>query len=272
MKQNRLTKEYIRDYWNKRLPQRWYSNKEYGTLPYWNEVSEKRYTIYYPYLKWEAEFYEHKGEKILEIGVGVGTDTLEYGKGGAEVTGIDLTENAINITSERFIKNGLAGTFLVSDVENLPFENNTFDLVFCFGVLHHTPNIDKSLYEIQRVLKPSGKAIIMLYANGWKHYIIRLFYHGILKGELLRMNKQEVINKNSEVEGNSPLTKVYSKGQIYELFKKWDHIELRRYRMGGFFDYPHYGMRMLPWPIRWMAKKFKLEKVFGENWLIKAYK
>jgi ubiquinone/menaquinone biosynthesis C-methylase UbiE len=268
----KISKLDIENYWNSRLPQRWYSKEEYGTRKYWDEITEKRYSIYYPYLKWEAEFDKHKNETILEIGIGVGTDTLEYGKGGAKIIGIDLTKNAIKITKERFKQNNLKGIFKVGDAENLPFDDETVDLVFCFGVLHHTTNIELALIEIKRVLKPNGKAIIMLYANGWKHYIIRILYHGIIRGELLRMDKQEVINKNSEVEGNSPLTKVYSKRQIYRLFKNWKIKELKRYRMGGFFDYPHYGMKMIPKPIRWMARIFKLEKVFGENWLIKVIK
>jgi len=267
-----INKETIKNYWNTRLPQRWYSDKEYGTKEYWKEVTDKRYNTYYSYLPKVAEFYIHNKEKVLEIGVGVGTDCLQYAKGGAIVTGIDLTDNAITTVKKRFEQNKLTGEFKVDDAENLSFDDNTFDLVYCFGVLHHTPDTKKCLKEIRRVLKPNGKAIIMLYAKGWKHYVIRLFYNGLLRGQLFKMSKQEVINKNSEVEGNSPLTKVYSKKQIKKLFGDWKPNSIKRYRMGAFFDYSHYGRRMLPRPIRWLAKKLKLEKIFGENWIIKVVK
>ena len=268
-----VTKKKIKEYWTNRLPQRWYSKKDYGTEEYWDEVSKKRYSIYYSYLPTIAEFNDHKGEKLLEIGVGVGTDALEYGKGGANVTGIDLTETAIEITKNRFKQKNLKGIFKTDDAENLSFSDNMFDIVYCFGILHHTPNTKKSINEIRRVLKPGGKAIIMLYAKGWKHYCIRLFYNGLLKGQLFKMSKQEVINKNSEVEGNSPLTKVYSRKEIEELFgKKWQHIDIKRYRMGAFFEYSHYGRPMLPKPIRWLSCKLKLERLFGENWIIKVIK
>lgn len=265
-----VTKDIIQDYWKGRLPQRWYSKKEYGTKEYWDEVTEKRYLIYYPYLKWEAEFGKHKGEHVLEIGIGVGTDTIQYAKGGAIITGIDLVQSAIDETKKRFEQEELNGTFMVDDAEHLQFDDDTFDFVFCFGILHHTPKTKESINEIKRVLRPGGKAVIMLYAKGWKHYVIRLFYHGLIKGEFFKMSKQEVINKNTEVEGGSPLTKVYSKRGIKKLFTGWSGMKIKRYRMGAFFDYSHYGMKMLPRPIRWLARVLKLERLMGENWIIKV--
>lgn len=265
-----INKQIIRNYWETRLPQRWYSNKEYGTKEYWDEISDKRYNLYYPFFKKIMGFNDFRGKKLLEIGIGVGTDILEYAKGGAIVTGVDLTQSAVDTVTERFKLYRMEGVFKIGDAENLPFDDNTFDIVISWGVLHHTPNTEKCIEEVERVLKKSGESIILLYAKGWKHYAIRMFYHGIMRGELFRMSAQEVTNKYSEVEGNSPLTKVYNKKQIKKLFLGWNEVNIYRYRLGPYFEYPHYGKPMLPKPIRYMAKVLRLEKILGESWVIKA--
>lgn len=263
-----VTKNTIKAYWETKLPQQWYSNNQNGTEKYWDEITAKRYSIYYPYLKEEAEFYDHLNQNVLEIGIGVGTDALEYAKGNANVTGIDLTQNAIDITSERFKQKGLKGSFMLGDAEDLQFKDDTFDLVFSFGVLHHTPNTRIALTEIRRVLKPDGKAIIMLYAKGWKHYLVKILYHGILHRELSKMTKQEFINKYSETDGDSPLSKVYSKSEVEDLFTGWNSVSIRRHKVGIY----KWGAPYTTILTELINRIFKIERVIGENWLIKAIK
>lgn len=266
-------KETIKQYWEINPPQIWYSDKKPLSNEWFNEIEYKRYNVYYSYLPQVAEFENHSGEKVLEIGVGVGTDILQYAKNKSEVYGVDLSRNSVEITRLNLKRLGLEAKFLdVADAESLPFADNTFDLIFSFGVLHHTPNTEKAIAEIRRVLRPEGKAIIMLYAVGWKHFFKRIILRGILFGEFLRMGYQKTINKNTEVQGNSPLTKVYTKNSVKKLFKEFGEVEISKERLGEYFDYAPYKTKKLPGFISNIVYLFTLERLFGENWIIKAVK
>ena len=264
----------VQNYWKgKNIPQQWYSDKEPLTLQWFNEIRKKRYNLYYEYLKEEAEFQYHAGEKILEIGVGIGTDLAEFALNGANVTGIDLGEDQVNLTKLNFtLRNLPYEQISQGNAEGLDFEDGTFDLVYSFGVLHHTPDTQKAINEIQRVLKDDGQAIIMLYAKGFKHYIKRCFIHGILLGKLFKngFSWKKVYNEVSEVHGDSPKTEVYSKSEIKRMFSNFNQIEIKKKRLGEFIEYPPYRTFVLPKCIKNFFIFFGFEYFFGENWLIKA--
>lgn len=275
MKKQDIKKEDIKNYWEDKAPQTWYSNKNIkeNVLSYFNEIAYKRYHTYYSYIPSIAEFNYHPGEKVLDIGVGVGTDIVSYAKNGSIVSGIDLTENAIEVTKRHLeLFNLKAEKLLVSDAENLPFDDNYFDLVYSFGVLHHTPNTDKAVEEALRVLKPGGKFIIMLYARGWKHYFKRLFISGLLRGQLFKYGYEKTVSKNTEVKGNSPLTYILKKKDIKKIFKNAENVSIKRYRLGEFFDYAPYNTSILPGFITKFFYFFGLESILGENFIIKGFK
>ncbi len=122
-------------------------------------------------------FAESKGKKVLEIGCGNGADGSMFAAAGAEYTGVDLTETAVNASREHFELSGLKGNFQTENAEQLSFSNNSFDRIYSHGVLHHSPHPEVAFKEVYRVLKPSGKAIIMLYhKNSFNYYIRVMFY------------------------------------------------------------------------------------------------
>jgi|SRR3989344_1935970 len=256
-------KPLIRQYWDRKQPSKWYSKKEYGTKEYYDEVEQKRYSYFYPYIPKIAEFNEHRGQKVLEIGIGMGTDFKQFVKGGAICYGIDLPQGSIDETRSHLEAYGLKAEFLKAmDAEILDFPDNFFDLVYSFGVLHHTPETQKTIDEVLRVLKPGGKAIIMLYSKSWQHYIIRVGLAGILQGELRKMSMQELINKYSEAYGFSPLTKLYSRKEIKSMFSKFRNTDISHY---------HY---RVPYPngIRQKIMSLRQRKYLMGNWIIKAIK
>ena len=181
--------EDVKNYWkDKNIPQQWYSNKDKLSIQFFNELSYQRFEVYYPYLKNFAEFKYHRGEKVLEIGCGAGTDAIEYALNNSKVSCIDLGEDQVELTKINFKARNLDyDEIKIGNAENLQFEDAKFDLVYSFGVLHHTPNIQKAADEIHRVLKDDGVALIMLYSRGWKHYVKRCFVHGILKVKYLNI-------------------------------------------------------------------------------------
>ena len=272
----KLSIKQIRQYWSgKKVPQQWYSNKTPLTLQWFNDISKKRYSVYYSYLKVFCEFNNHFEEKILEIGCGIGTDAVEYAKNGADVTAIDLGEDQVNLTRLNFeLRNLKYDEISAGNCENLKFNDESFDLVYCFGVLHHTLNISKGVSEIKRVLKKDGEAIIMLYSRGWKHYIKRCFINGIVKGKIFKYNFdwQKVYNEVSEVYGGSPQTLVLTKKQVLNLFEEFNIISVEKDRLGEFFDYKPYNTSMFFKFISRLFYFFSLEKLVGENWKIKVSK
>ena len=261
----------IKNYWETRTPGIKHSYAEPGTKEFLDELELKRYTRHYAYLLETAEFDQYKGKEVLEIGCGMGIDLLQYAKGGANVTGIDLTEKAIQNSKAHFSHRKMHGTFLTMNSEKLEFSDNTFDLVYSFGVLHHTQDTQKAIDEVYRVLKPNGKAIIMLYHKGFRYYFkIHLFY-GLLKGEYLKYGTKDLVNKRTEEFFYSPITRVYSRKEAKALFKSFSLIESADsyriddniYIFGNFFQLSNY----LPKSIR----RF-LEQRIGWNILIKTIK
>jgi ubiquinone/menaquinone biosynthesis C-methylase UbiE len=119
-------------------------------------------------------FAEAKGKKVLEIGTGNGADGVMFASNGAHYTGVDLTEAALAATRRHFAVMGLPGTFQRENAEQLSFPDESFDWVFSHGVLHHTPNTQTAIDEVHRVLKPGGRAIIMLYHKHSFNYYVRI--------------------------------------------------------------------------------------------------
>jgi len=199
-----------------------------GTREFFGAVERNRYTEYAPWMPSVMGFDQYGGASLLEIGCGMGSDLLQFARGGAFCTGIDLTPRSIEITRHRFTLFGYPGSFMISDGEQLPFQPNAFDVVYSNGVLHHTPNTAGAIREIHRVLRPGGIAKVMLYhrnsLNYWVEIVLR---RGILGGEYLRGRSSEDIMSRviefSEHEAR-PLVKVYSRKQARALFAKFEHV------------------------------------------------
>jgi SAM-dependent methyltransferase len=113
------------------------------------------------YLPLLVDFAGYRGQKLLDVGCGLGNDLARFAQGGAVVTGVDLTPRAIELASANFAQRGLKGDFQVMNGEALGFPDASFDVVYCHTVLHFTPDPERMVREIHRVLKPGGLAILM---------------------------------------------------------------------------------------------------------------
>ena len=134
---------------------------------------EHRYRALW-YIPRLVPFNEASGKSLLEIGCGNGADGVMFASHGAQYTGVDLTQTAVDATREHFQVLGLEGRFQTEDAERLSFPDASFDVVYSLGVLHHTPNTRRAIEEVYRVLKPNGKAIIMLYHKTSFNYYLRI--------------------------------------------------------------------------------------------------
>ena len=172
----------------------------------------KRYELE-PYIIGFAKFPSSKGKHVLEIGVGLGADHQQFAQAGAVLWGVDLTERAVGRTAERFRHLGLVSDLRVGDAERLPFANEVFDVVYSWGVIHHSPNTPSAVAEIYRVLRPGGVARVMIY-NYWSVIGMVLW----LRYALLRGRPWHSLTKIYNRHLESPGTKAYTPAEARALF------------------------------------------------------
>ena len=216
-------KSHVREFWQRSPCGATDANRaREGTLEFFEEVEKQRYTGD-DFMFEVVGFDQWKGKKILEVGCGLGTDLLQFAKGGAEVYAVDLTEKATELARKRLDLYGLDGSVSISDSENLPFQTDSFDLVYSWGVIHHTPNTEAAAREIMRVCKPGGHVLVMLYHRRSILAFQAWLIYGLLRGQPFQ-SASRIIAQRVE----SPGTKVYTPKEGRELFRGLRSIRIRR--------------------------------------------
>jgi len=159
-------------------------------------------------------YEEYKKGRVLEIGCGLGTMLMNWAKVGADCTGVDLNPTSVEQTQKRFKIHGLNGTVRLEDANHLPFRDNEFDYVYSWGVLHHSPNLEISIKELFRVLKPGGGFGIMLYnRHSLQQWYMTDFVEGFIHNESQWLSPLELNSRYGDghrEEGNPhtwPITK-----------------------------------------------------------------
>lgn len=163
-----------------------------------------------------ARFDDTRAKKVLEIGVGLGADHQRFAEAGADLYGIDLTERAVQYTKSRLSAFGLSSSLNTGDAEHLSFPNNFFDLVYSWGVLHHSPDTEAAVNEVYRVLKPGGEARIMIY-HRWSVVGFMLWVrYALLRGRPW-ISLTEIYASHLE----SPGTKAFTTREARRLFSSF---------------------------------------------------
>jgi ubiquinone/menaquinone biosynthesis C-methylase UbiE len=213
-------KQAVKDFWNEASCGEELYLKGDDERQAFNNQAEKRYQLE-PYIIPFAGFDASKAKKVLEVGVGLGADHQRFAASGANLFGIDITERAITNTGRRLSLFGLSSKLQVADAEQLPFENNAFDVVYSWGVIHHSPNTPKAITEIYRVLKQGGEAKIMIYhTKSFVGYMLWLRY-GLMALKPFT-SLATIYSKYLE----SPGTKAYTTKQAKELFKGFTRVQI----------------------------------------------
>jgi ubiquinone/menaquinone biosynthesis C-methylase UbiE len=189
--------------------------------------ARQRYTLE-PVIEEFADFAAAKGRTVLEIGVGLGADHQRFAEAGADLVGIDLTLRAVAHTRRRLALFNLRSALSTGDAENLAFRSNEFDCVYSWGVLHHSPNTQRAIDEVYRVLKPGGVARIMIY-NKWSlvGYMLWTRY------ALLRMRPWITLTQVYSRHLESPGTKAYSVGAARRMFNAFSSVDIQIYLTHG---------------------------------------
>ena len=228
----KATIQEVKKYWDDRPCNVRHSSKEVGTKEYFDEVARKKFTAE-PHIKFFSQFPKWYGKKVLEIGCGLGTVGLNFAAFGADYTGVELSKESIKLTQKRFDIYDQSGNFYCGNAEELssfvPVE--TYDLVYSFGVIHHSPHPEKIISEIKNYMNENSVLKIMLYAkDSWKNYMI------------------DAGLDQPEAQYGCPIANTYTKEEVVELLDGYevlsieqDHIfpyQIEPYKKGEYLKQP----------------------------------
>jgi SAM-dependent methyltransferase len=192
----------VQAYWDHRPCNIRHSKLTIGTIEYFDEVEVRKYFVE-PHIPGFAQFRRWSGKRVLEIGCGIGTDAVNFARAGAHYTAVELSEVSLAVTKRRFEVFGLSGEFYGVNAEKLTetIARRDFDLVYSFGVVHHTPNQRAVIEQARQVIRDDGELRIMLYAaQSWKAIMI------------------EAGLDQPEAQSGCPIATLYTRAMIDDLF------------------------------------------------------
>ena len=217
--QSGADKQSVQDFWNRASCGEDMLLHGHELADYADQARE-RYALE-PYIPEFADFGSARGKMVLEIGVGLGADHEQFARAGANLYGVDLTPRAVEHSNRRLAAAGLKSTISVSDAENLPFDDSTFDIIYSWGVIHHSPNTPKAVAEIFRTLKPGGNCRVMIY-----HTYSFVGYMLWLRYAFLRLRWGLTLADIYSRYLESPGTKAYSLDEARELFSQFSDVRV----------------------------------------------
>lgn len=199
----------VSDFWNSRPCNIKHSPKNVGTREYFEEVTQRKYFVEKHILQF-ADFAKYKDKHVLEVGCGMGTAAQSFVEHGAIYTGLDISRSSIDLAKKRFEVFGLKGILLEKNIEETNNINDQlYDLVYSFGVLHHTPNTALAVDNIYKMLKPGGEFKLMLYARR------SLKYFEIESGL-----------EQFEAQNGVPIADVYTDEEVHSLLKAFKNVTI----------------------------------------------
>jgi len=250
----------VKAYWDARPCNIRHSKKPVGSKEYFDEVETRKYYVE-PHIPGFAQFPRWKGKRVLEVGCGIGTDTINFARAGAQVTAVDLSTESLAVAKQRAEVFGLKDriTFHQADAERLsatvPVER--YDLVYSFGVIHHTPNPPRAAAEIRKYMDAASELRLMVYAkNSWKNIMIEAGFD------------------QPEAQSGCPVAFTYTDDEVREdLLKGFEVQSIEQDHIFPFVveKYVKYEYEIVPWFAAMPREMFRaLEKSLGWHKLVVA--
>ena len=251
--------ETVAEDWNRRPCNIRHSTAPIGTRAYFDAVEQRKYFVE-PHIPGFADFPRWNGKRVLEIGCGLGTDAVNFARSGADYTGVELSDVSLALARQRFEVFGLPGSFALGNAEELTslVPEASFDLVYSFGVIHHTPHPERVLAQARRVIRPDGEFRLMLYAsNSWKDAMIE---HGF---------------DQPEAQSGCPIAFTYTQSEVRALLHTagFAATDIRQDHIFPYVveKYVRYEYELQPWFAAMPRAMFRaLEQRFGWHMLITA--
>ena len=244
------------DFWSESQPGFRFSSAEVGSPEFFAEVEAHRYALE-PHIPEIVRFERWAGADVLEAGCGIATDGVRFARAGAAYTGLDSSPRALELARRRFGLERCSGSFVHGSVVDLPFSDESFDLVYSHGVIHHVAETERAISEFRRVLRPGGTALVMVYHRGSLNYLVNIMvirralvgvlampgtpaliarlagedprilagHRALLREHGIRYvtDRSLFLSNNTDGPGN-PLSKVYSRRQAQQMFDAFEQV------------------------------------------------
>lgn len=249
----------VQSYWNARPCNIRHSTQPIGTKEYFDEVEQRKYFVE-PHIPEFAQFERWRGKRVLEIGCGIGTDTINFARAGALVTAVDLSDESLKVAKRRAEVFGFEKNidFFQANAEELTSHvpAQKYDLVYSFGVIHHTPNPRSAIVQIRDYMAASSELRIMLYAkHSWKNIMI------------------EAGLDQPEAQSGCPVAFAFTRDEAVNLLEGLEIMEIKQDHIFPFVveKYVKYEYEITPWFSAMPKDMFRaLEKSLGWHMLITA--
>ena len=253
--------DQVRAYWNRRPCNIRHSTRPVGSREFFDEVEARKYFVE-PHIPAFADFARWRSKKVLEIGCGIGTDSINFARAGADITVVDISDESLALCKQRFDVFGLKANFFQGDAEEVssfvPVEK--YDLIYSFGVIHHTPHPERVFEQLKQYCKPETELRIMLYSRwSWKVFWI-IFGYG--KGAIWKAD--ELVREYSEAQTGSPVTYYYSFNGVRRLMRDYQVEKISKdhifpYVIDRYVKYEYewvWYLRWMPMPLfRWLEHR-----------------
>lgn len=187
-----------------------------------------------PWMHRTFRFERFEEQRVLEIGVGLGTDHIQFARAGAHMTGVDLTPRCVDLTTRRLAQEGLQSDLRVMDAEALEFPDGSFDVVYSFGVLHHIPSTERAFREVRRVLRPGGVFLGGLYSRE-SFFHARIVLAWALRGRFLQQPYEDLLSDIEYSTGNArPYVRLFTREELRQILGEcgFARIAIRRRHVG----------------------------------------
>ena len=264
----------VKRYWDSRPCNIRHSPKTVGSREYFDEVEARKYFVE-AHIPTFADFMRWSGKRVLEVGCGIGTDSINFARAGAQLTAVDISGESLRIAAQRAAVTGLADRieFIQANAEELTsaLTDETYDLVYSFGVVHHTPHPERALVQMRALLAPGGTLKLMVYhRRSWK-----VFWIVATQGKGRFWQTDDLVAAHSEAQTGCPVTFTYSRREASDLVERSgfrvqelrvDHVFPYRIR-----EYVQYQYVKEPY-FRWMPQPLfhAFERRFGWHLLVTA--
>ena len=253
---NRATIEDVRNYWNAHIHDLEITSHPVGSPGFFSDLDQYHFEKLH-HLPRLIAFDGYRGKRVLEVGCGAGTDLVRFAKGGAIVTGIDLSPSAIALARENFAQQGLQADLREADGERLPFADNTFDLVYAHGVVQYTADDRRLVEECRRVLKPGETAIFQVYNRvSWLNALSKLMKVPLEHEDAPVLGKYSASELRALLAGFADVRIVEERFPVKSrLHRGWKGVLFNTFFVGTFNALPRSLVRRFGWHLLAFCRK-----------------